>query len=141
MGALRGVVMTDSGDLTPISTDKAPKPAGHYSQAIRAGKHLYISGQLPIRADRQPLSDTSFEAQASQAIRNVLAVLAAAGGAPGRLVRVTVYIVGIENWPRFDAIYASMIPNTRPARTVVPVPELHHGFLVEIDAIAFLDEC
>ena len=141
MGALRGVVMTESGDLTPISTDRAPTPAGHYSQAILAGRHLYISGQLPIRADRQPLSDTSFEAQASQAIRNVLAVLAAAGGAPRRLARVTVYIVGIENWPRFDAIYASMIPNTRPARTVVPVPELHHGFLVEIDAIAFLDEC
>jgi len=132
--------MTNSGDLTRISTDKAPTPAGHYSQAILAGRHLYISGQLPIRANRQPLSDTSFEAQAAQAIRNMLAVLAAAGGKPERLARVTVYIVGIENWPRFNAIYASMIPNSRPARTVVPVPELHHGFLIEIDAIAFLDE-
>jgi len=140
MGALRGVVIIDSGDLIPVSTDKAPTPAGHYSQAILAGRHLYISGQLPIRADRQPLSDTSFEAQAAQAIRNMLAVLAAAGGAPDRLARVTVYIVGIENWPRFNAVYASIIPDTRPARTVVPVPELHHGFLVEIDAIAFLDE-
>lgn len=140
MGALRWVVMTDGGDSTPISTDQAPKPAGHYSQAILAGRHLYISGQLPIRADRQPLSDNSFEAQATQAIENILAVLAAAGGAPETLARVTVYIVGIENWSRFNAVYASMLPNTRPARTVVPVPELHHGFLVEIDAVAFLDE-
>ncbi len=140
MGALWGVVMTNKGDLVPISTDQAPTPAGHYSQAIRAGRHLYISGQLPLRADRQPLSDTSFEAQAAQAIQNMLAVLAAAGGAPGRLARVTVYIVGIENWPRFNAVYAALLPNSRPARTVVPVPELHHGFLVEIDAIAFLEE-
>ncbi len=141
MGALRGVVMTSNGDLIPVSTAKAPTPAGHYSQAIIAGRHVYISGQLPICADRQPLSDTSFEAQAAQAIENMLKVLAVAGGAPERLARVTVYIVGIENWPRFNAVYASIIPNTRPARTVVPVPELHHGFLVEIDAIAFLDEC
>ncbi len=140
MGALWGVVMTNKGDLVPISTDQAPTPAGHYSQAIRAGRHLYISGQLPLRADRQPLSDTSFEAQAAQAIQNMLAVLAAAGGAPERLARVTVYIVGIENWPRFNAVYAALLPNSRPARTVVPVPELHHGFLVEIDAIAFLEE-
>ena len=140
MEPLRGVVMTEGGDLIPISTDQAPTPAGHYSQAIVAGRHLYISGQLPIRADRQPVPDNSFEAQAAQAIENILAVLAAAGGTPERLARVTVYIVGIENWPRFNAVYASMLPNTRPARTVVPVPELHHGFLVEIDAVAFLDE-
>ena len=140
MEPLRGVVMTKGGDLIPISTDQAPKPGGHYSQAIRAGPHLYISGQLPIRADGQPLADNSFEAQAAQAIKNILGVLAAAGGTPERLARVTVYIVGIGNWPRFNAVYASMLPNTRPARTVVPVPELHHGFLVEIDAVAFLDE-
>jgi enamine deaminase RidA (YjgF/YER057c/UK114 family) len=65
--------------------------------------------------------------------------LAAAGGSPEQLARVTAYIVGIENWPRFNAVYAALLPNARPARTVVPVPELHHGFLVEIDAIAFVD--
>jgi reactive intermediate/imine deaminase len=133
--------MALKGELTVVSTDQAPTPAGHYSQAILAGHHLYISGQLPIRPDRQPLPDDSLEAQARQAINNILAVLAAAGGTPDRLARVTVYIVGIENWPRFNAVYASMLPNTRPARTVVPVPELHHGFLVEIDAIAFLGDC
>ena len=132
--------MTKDFDLAWVSTDQAPKPAGHYSQAIRAGRQLYISGQLPIRADGGPLPDNSFDTQAAQTIENILAVLAAAGGAPEQLARVTVYIVGIENWPRFNAVYASMLPNVRPARTVVPVPELHHNFLVEIDAVAFLDE-
>jgi reactive intermediate/imine deaminase len=131
--------MKEGADLTPISTDRAPQPAGHYSQAILAGRHLYISGQLPIRADGRSLPDNSFEAQAAQAIENILGVLAAAGGSPEQLARVTAYIVGIENWPRFNAVYAALLPNARPARTVVPVPELHHGFLVEIDAIAFVD--
>ena len=131
--------MTNGGDLRYIFTDRAPKPAGHYSQAVVAGRHIYISGQLPIRPDRTPLADSSFEAQAAQAIENMLEILAAAGGRPESLARVTAYIVGVEYWPRFNAVYAAMLANARPARTVVPVPELHHGFLVEIDAVALLD--
>ena len=79
-----------------------------------------------------------FETQARQSISNMLAILTAAGGAPDRLARVTAYIVGVENWPLFNTIYAQMLPDARPARTVVPVPELHYGFLVELDAIAIL---
>jgi reactive intermediate/imine deaminase len=122
--------------ITTILTDRAPKPAGHYSQAIVAGGQIYISGQLPIRADGTALPDNSFETQAAQAINNMLAILTAAGGTPRQLVRVTAYIVDVANWPRFNAIYAALLPDVRPARTVVPVPELHYGFLVEIDAIA-----
>ena len=55
-----------------------------------------------------------------------------------RLARVTAYIVGVENWPRFNAVYAARLGDARPARTVVPVPELHYGYLVEIDAVAHL---
>lgn len=139
MAALRGLVTAMARTLTPLSTDQAPEPAGHYSQAVAAGGHVYISGQLPIRPDRTPLPNDSFEAEAAQAIENMLAILAAAGGMPERLARVTAYIVGVENWPRFDRIYASMLPNARPARTVVPVPELHHGYLIEIDAIGVLE--
>lgn len=125
-------------DIRVIATNRAPAPAGHYSQAIAAGGHLYISGQLPLRPDRSPLPDTSFEAQAAQAIDNVLQILAAAGVSPERLARVTAYIVGVENWASFNAVYAAKLLNARPARTVVPVAELHHGFLVEVDAIALL---
>lgn len=121
---------------TAIQTDRAPKPAGHYAQAVVAGAHVYVSGQLPIRPDGRPLDDDGFEAQARQAIQNMLEILRAAGSSPQQLVKVTAYIVGITNWPRFNAIYASMLPDACPARSVVPVPELHYGYLVEIDAIA-----
>lgn len=119
-----------------ILTDGAPAPAGHYSQAIVSRGHVFISGQLPVRPDGRPLTEDGFEAQATQAIENMLVVLRAAGSTPQHLVKVTAYIVGVANWPRFNAIYASMLPDARPARTVVPVPELHHGYQVEVDAIA-----
>lgn len=121
-----------------ILTDAAPAPAGHYAQAIRSGNSLYISGQLPVTVDKSPLPDLRFETQVRQAISNMLAILNAAGGTPDDLCRVTAYIVGVENWPEFNRIYGAMLGDAKPARTVVPVPELHHGFLVEVDAIASL---
>ncbi len=125
-------------NVVTVFTDLAPRPAGHYVQAKLAGEHLYISGQLPIRPDGAPLPDDSFETQARQALDNMLAVLEAAGGVPSDLVRVTAYIVGVSNWPGFNQVYAARLGEARPARTVVPVPELHYGYLVEIDAIAVL---
>lgn len=122
--------------VTGILTDGAPAPAGHYTQAMVSGGLVFVSGQLPIRPDGHALADDGFEAQARQAIENMLKILNAAGSTPQQLVKVTAYIVGVANWGRFDAIYASMLPDARPARTVVPVPELHYGYLVEIDAIA-----
>ena len=123
-----------------VTTARAPAPAGHYAQARIAGGHVYISGQLPIRPDGAALPDQRFETQAAQALDNMLAILAAAGGAPQDLVRVTAYIVSVDNWPRFNAVYAARLGEARPARTVVPVPELHYGFLVEVDAIAILPD-
>lgn len=125
--------------MRAVLTDRAPAPAGHYAQAIVSGGHVFISGQLPIRPDGRPLAEDGFEAQARQAIQNMLEVLCAAGSTPRDLVRVTAYIVGVAHWARFNAVYASMLPDVRPARTVVPVPELHHGYLVELDAIAVLE--
>lgn len=124
--------------ITKISTDLAPAPAGHYSQGVVAGTHLYISGQLPIRGDGSLCVGDDFQAQAAQAMSNLLEILKAAGGGPQHLVKVTAYIVGIANWPLFNAVYAAMLPDAHPARTVVPVTELHHGLLVEIDAFAML---
>lgn len=123
---------------TAILTDEAPAPAGAYAQAIRSGTTLYISGQLPIRPDKAPLADMSFASQARQAMANLLAILDAAGGSPADLCRVTAYIVGVENWPEFNSVYGEMLGDARPARSVVPVPELHYGYLVEVDAIADL---
>jgi reactive intermediate/imine deaminase len=121
-----------------ITTDRAPAAAGHYAQGKLIGETLYISGQLPIRPDKTPLPDDSFETQAAQAIDNMLAILEAAGGTRADLVRVTAYIVGVVNGPLFNQVYAARLGEARPARTVVPVPELHYGFLVEVDAIAVI---
>lgn len=125
-------------DISAVTTDRAPFPAGHYAQAIIANGFVFVSGQLAVMPDRTARPDLDFEAQARLALGNMLAVLDAAGCDAGRLVRVTAYIVGAENWPRFNAVYADMLGEARPARTVVPAPELHHGCLVEVDAVALL---
>ena len=67
---------------------------------------------------------------------NMLAALHAAGAEPSDILKVTAYIVGVENWPRFNAVYADVMGTVRPARSVVPVPQLHYGYLIEIEAIA-----
>ena len=128
--------MSSEDPVVRIATDAAPKPAGHYAQATVAGGCIYVSGQLPIRPDGSGLTDKGFEDQARQAIANMLAIVQAAGGDAEHLLKVTAYIVGVDNWPRFNAVYAALLPEARPARTVVPVTELHHGYLVEIDALA-----
>lgn len=130
--------MKDIKPIWIVETPEAPTPAGHYSQAIAANGFLFVSGQLPIDSDRKPLNDASFEDQTRLALRNMLAILTEAGCGTDSLVRVTAYIVGVENWPRFNAVYAAMLGDARPARTVIPVPELHHGVLVEVDAVALL---
>lgn len=126
--------------MKAISTDKAPRPAGHYSQGMIGGGTLYISGQLPTTPEGKVLYDESFPTQARAAIGNMLAILAAAGGTPDQLVRVTAYIVDIANWPVFNQVYAELLGDAKPARTVVPVPQLHHDVLVEVDAVAVVGE-
>lgn len=119
-----------------IHTPTAAKPAGHYSQAVRHGDTLYISGQLPVSPYGRHNLSAPFAEQAQVALVNVLEILKAAGGTPQDLVKVTVYVAGVEHWPEFDQVYAGALGDHRPARAVVPVPELHHGYLVEIEAVA-----
>jgi reactive intermediate/imine deaminase len=124
------------GSPRRVAVSSAPPPAGHYSPAVVHGGVIYISGQLGARPDGSHTAGEPFEAQARQALSNLLAVLSAAGGSADNLLKVTAYIVGVENWPAFNAVYAGAMGEARPARSVVPVPELHHGYLVEIEAIA-----
>lgn len=111
-------------------------PAGHYSHAVCHGDLVFVSGQLGVRADGTHTADLPFEDQVRQTLDNLRAALASAGADLGSVVKVTAYIVGVGHWPRFNAVYAAVMGDARPARAVVPVPELHHGYLVEIDAIA-----
>ena len=118
-----------------IATAEAPSPAGHYAQATVAGGLVHVSGQLPIVADGAE-RPRDFEAQAKVALGNMLTILAAAGCGPADVLKVNAYIVGIEHWPAFNGVFAKAFGEARPARVVVPVPELHHGYLVEVDAVA-----
>ena len=123
-------------DIERIVTGEAPTPAGHYSQATAHGGLLFVAGQIPVRPDGTHRFDDPFEDQARQALANLLAIVRAGGSGPDRVLKVNVYIVDIGHWPAFNRVYAELMGDARPARAVIPVPELHHGYLVEIDAIA-----
>ncbi|WP_257165551.1 RidA family protein [Bradyrhizobium sp. SRS-191] len=121
--------------IARISTPAAPAPAGHYAQATAWRDLVFVSGQLGARPDGTHTAGQPFEVQVRQALANALAILAEAGCPPERVLRMTAYIAGVEHWPAFNRIYADMLGEAKPARTVIPVPGLHHGYLIEIEAI------
>jgi len=126
-------VATDIGLVNP---DSMAQPGGHYTHAVAANGFVFIAGQLPIAPDGARLADAPFEQQVQLVLDNVALALAGAGSAIDRLVQVRVYITDIKTWPAFNAIYAKWVGSSRPARAVVPVPELHYGFKIEVEAMA-----
>jgi reactive intermediate/imine deaminase len=124
--------------MTAVATTNAPAPFGHYVQAMATGDFVFVSGQLASLADGTLQPEADFETQARQALANLLAIAGAAGAAPEHVVKVTAYIVGADHWPAFNRIFAEAFGSHRPARSVVPVPALHHGYLIEIEAVARL---
>jgi reactive intermediate/imine deaminase len=125
-------------ELSRISTDRIAAPRGHYSQATRSGGLLFVSGQLPFRPDGTPLQGATVEEQTRTCLANLRAIVEAGGSAMDRIARVTVYVSDVALWPRVNETYAEVFGDHRPARTVVPSGKLHHGFDVEIDAIAIV---
>ena len=125
-----------AGDIAATNPPGMAAPGGHYSHAVAAGGFVFVSGQLPIAPDGTKLNDVPFERQAQQVLDNVAAALAAAGSSVSRLVQVRVYASDIASWPAFNTLYAAWAGAARPARAVVPVPELHYGFKIEIEAVA-----
>ncbi|MGV2292854.1 RidA family protein [Trinickia sp. YCB016] len=114
------------------------RPGGHYSHVAIANGLVFVSGQLPIDANGQKLTDASFEAQAEQVLANVQAALEGVGSSIGQLVQVRVYIADIEHWPSFNQVYTRWAGDARPARAIVPTGPLHYGFKIEIEATATL---
>jgi reactive intermediate/imine deaminase len=127
-----------TSDITMTNPPSMATPGGHYCHAVAANGFVFISGQLPISPDGSKLNDAPFEQQAQQALDNVAAALTGSGSAVERLVQVRVYVTDIASWPAFNAIYAKWIGAARPARAVVPVPELHFGVKIEIEAVALV---
>ena len=127
-----------AGETEIICTNPADAalPGGHYSHACIAGGFVFISGQLPVLPCGTHAPEADFTTQAKQALANLFAALAAAGTSRQAIVKVTVYVTDIADWPLFNMLYAQTMGDHRPARTVVPVPVLHYGYRIEIDAIA-----
>ncbi|WP_343722901.1 RidA family protein [Herbaspirillum seropedicae] len=113
-------------------------PGGHYSHVATGNGMAFISGQLPIDAHGNKLAEASFDVQARQVLANVEAALAGVGSEIGKLLQVRVYLTDVAHWPAFNDLYAAWAGSGRPARAVVPVPALHFGLQIEVEATALL---
>ena len=113
---------------------------GHYSPGVIAGGMLYISGQLPIDPGTGKIAEGGIREQTQQALANVGRILEAAGCSRGDVVMCRVYISNMANWDAVNEVYAEFFGGHKPARAVVPTRELHHGALVEIEAVAEVRE-
>jgi 2-iminobutanoate/2-iminopropanoate deaminase len=123
--------------MVKISTPDAPRPGGHYSQAVAGGGFVFVSGQLPLDPASGKIEGSTVEEQTLRALRNMEAVLRAADCGKDDVLKVTVYIPDIAKWSAVNAVYASFFGDHRPARSVVPTRELHFGALIEIEAVAW----
>lgn len=122
-----------------ISTSQAPAAIGPYSQAIRSGNLLFASGQLGLDPATGNLVE-GIEAQTRQALANLQAVLAAAGGGVANVVKTTIFLADMADFATVNAIYGEVFRHEPPARSTVQVAALPKGGLVEIEVIARLDE-
>jgi 2-iminobutanoate/2-iminopropanoate deaminase len=122
-----------------IKTTSAPLPGGHYSQAVRIGSFLFVSGQLPIDREGNVVKGTLAQ-ETAQALENIRTIVEAAEGTIADIVQCTIYISDITHWTEVNGIYGAFFSEVRvlPARAVVPVKEMHYGARVEIQAIAVL---
>jgi len=124
--------------LEAVTAKDAAPPGGAYSQAIRNGGEVFVSGILPVLPDGTKLNRSSFDEQVKAVLANLGAILAAASSSPQKLVSVRVYITDIADWGTFNKHYIDFVGDHRPARAVVPVPCLHHDFELEVEAVAVI---
>jgi 2-iminobutanoate/2-iminopropanoate deaminase len=121
-----------------VSTDNAPKAIGPYSQAVtvEAARLVFCSGQISIDPATGNLVEGDIRKQAEQVLRNLNAVLEAAGSSLERSIKITVYLKNMEDYAAFNSVYAAFFKSDPPARAVVGAAQLPKDALVEIDAIA-----
>lgn len=119
----------------PVEADGAPRPAGPYSQAIRAGGFVFCAGQVGLDPATGRIAE-GIEEQTRRVLENLRAVLEAAGLAMGDVVKTTVFLASIGDFGAMNRVYATYFPEAPPARTTVAVKDLPGGALVEIEAVA-----
>src|ERR1700752_3103665 len=120
---------------TIISTDRAPAAIGTYSQAVRAGSAVYISGQIPLDPATKELVSGDMEAQVRRVFENLKAIAAAAGGSLANAVRVTIYLTDLGHFALVNKVMAEYFPVPYPARAAVGVASLPRGAAIEADCI------
>ena len=123
---------------TIISTPKAPAAIGPYSQAVRKGDTLYLSGQIGMVPATGELVSADVKEQTGQALANMKAVLAEAGASPADVVKVTVFIVDMADFQAVNSVYSETFGSDAPARSCVAVAALPKGARVEVEAIAVI---
>jgi 2-iminobutanoate/2-iminopropanoate deaminase len=126
--------MSDS--IRIIQTDAAPAAIGPYSQATIAGGFLFTAGQIPLDPTNGELVTGDVQAQTKQVLANLAAVLAAAGASWQHVVKTTVFLTDMGDFPAFNEIYAATFGDARPARSTVQVTALPRGVNVEVELIA-----
>lgn len=122
-------------DISFIQTDNASKPGGHYSQATVFENLIFTAGQLAFTPEGDKLNGP-IEEQTLQALKNLRAIIEAAGSDLNHVLKTTVFVADISLWPAVNKVYSEFFGEHRPARSIVPTKELNHGFLIEIEAIA-----
>ena len=123
-------------EILEISTAGAPGAIGPYSQAVRAGGFIFASGQTPLDPESGVLVEGGIEAQARRALLNIQAVLEAAGATLADVVKTTVFIRDMNDFPKINAVYAGFFQEPYPARSTVEVSRLPKDALIEIEAVA-----
>lgn len=121
-----------------ISTDNAPSAIGAYSQAVKTGNTVYISGQIPLDPRTMEVVSGGFAAEAHQVFKNLAAVAEAAGGSLDDVVRATIYMLDLADFAQVNAIMGEYFTAPYPARAAIGVAQLPKGVLLEIDAILAL---
>lgn len=124
--------------LGMIKTEKAPAAIGPYSQAVRFGDMLYCSGQIPLDTATGEMVSGNISVQAEMVMKNIEAVLTAAGTGFDYVVKSTVYLVDMGDFASVNEVYGRCFKNHKPARSTVAVKSLPRGALVEIEVIAVL---
>lgn len=121
-----------------IQTSRAPQAIGTYSQAVRAGDTVYLSGQIPLEPKTMEMAGGDIRAQAHQVFANLAAVAGAAGGGLGDIVKLTVYLTDLKDFPIINEVMSEYFSAPYPARAAVGVAALPKGAGVEIEAIMHL---
>ena len=121
-----------------ISTKNAPAAIGPYSQAVKAGGLLFISGQIPLDPATGEVVEATIQAQATRALNNLKAILEQAGGSLDNVVKTTVFLKNMDDFAEMNRIYQSFFQTDCPARSAVQVAKLPKDVMVEVEAIAAL---